>query len=139
MNRYILIHRLRGPAILLLIGVLALMDHLGVINHFWSWFWPLMMITIGALMLAERAALASEDYYPPQPYPGAPYQGPGYPGQGYPGPGYPGYPGQPYPGQGYPGGDPNAPAGAQQAAQPGTAIVPANSNDFSNGGNGGQL
>lgn len=136
MNRYILIHRLRGPAILLLIGVLALMDHLELIHHFWSWFWPLMMITIGALMLAERAALASEDYYPPEPYPGAaypgaPYQGPGYQGPGYPGPQYPGAP--------YQGMDPNAPAGTQQAAQPGTAIVPANSNEFGNGGNGGQL
>jgi hypothetical protein len=114
MNRYILIHRLRGPAILLLIGVLALMDHLELIHHFWSWFWPLLMITIGALMLAERAALANEDYYPPQPYPG--------------------YPGAPYQGM-----DPNVPAGAQPPAQAGSAIVPANTNDFSNGGNGGQL
>jgi len=123
MNRYILIHRLRGPAILLLIGVLALMDHLELIHHFWSWFWPLLMITIGALMLAERAAFASDDSFPQPPYPGAPY--PGAP--------YSGYPGAPYQNM-----DPNAPAGAQPA-QPGTAIVPANSNDFSNGGNGGQL
>jgi len=115
MNRYILIHRLRGPAILLLIGMLALLNQTGVIHHFWGWFWPLVMITIGALMLAERAALASEDYYPPQPYPG------------------PGYPGAPYQGM-----DPNAQA-AQQAAQAGTAIVPASTNDFGNGGNGGQL
>ena len=120
MNRYILIHRLRGPAILLLIGMLALLDQTGVIHHFWGWFWPLVMITIGALMLAERAALASDDYYPPQPYPGAPYQGQGYPGAPY---------------QGV---DPNAPA-PQQAAQPGTAIVPANTNDFGNSGNGGQI
>ena len=113
MNRYILIHRLRGPAILLLIGMLALLDQTGVIHHFWGWFWPLMFITIGALMLAERAALASEDYYPPQSYPG--------------------YPGAPYPGV-----DPNLQP-AQQATQPGTAIVPANTNDFGNGGNGGQI
>ena len=78
MNRYILIHRLRGPAILLLISVLALMDHLELIHHFWSWFWPLLMITIGALMLAERAAFASDDSFSQPPYPGAPY--PGYPG-----------------------------------------------------------
>jgi hypothetical protein len=128
MNRYILIHRLRGPAILLLIGVLALMDKLEIIHHFWSWFWPLMMITIGALMLAERAALANEDYPSPQ-YPGAPYPGAQYPGGQYPG--------APYPGAPFSGVDPNAPA--QPAAQPGTAIVPANSNDFGNSGNGGQL
>ncbi len=136
MNRYILIHRLRGPAVLLLIGVLALMDHLELIHHFWSWFWPLLMITMGALMLAERAAIANDDSFPQQPFPGGPYPGQyppyqGYPGAGYPGPGYTGAP--------YPGVDPNAPAGAQPTAQPGTAIVPANSNDFSNGGNGGQL
>lgn len=122
MNRYILIHRLRGPAILLLVGVLALFDEMGVINHFWSWFWPLLMIMIGVLLLAERAAMASEDY---PPYPG-------YPG--------PGYPGGPYQGGPYTGVDPNAqPGAAQQAAQPGSAIVPSHSNEFGNGGNGGQL
>jgi len=72
MNRYILIRRLRGPAVLLLIGVLALLDQAGVIDHFWSLFWPLLMITMGVLLLAERAALAADGYYPP-PYPGAPY------------------------------------------------------------------
>ncbi len=107
MNRYILIHRLRAPAVLLLIGVLALMDQTGLISHFWGWFWPLLMILIGALLLAERAALAAEDYYPPQPYPGTPY--------------------------------PGAQPGMAQVAQPGTAIVPAGSGDFHNGGNGGQL
>ncbi|HVU47997.1 MAG TPA: hypothetical protein VHD85_17835 [Terracidiphilus sp.] len=125
MNRYILIHRLRGPAILLLIGMLALLDQTGVIHHFWGWFWPLALITIGGLMLAERAALANEDYYPPQPYPGG-----GYPGAPYQGPGYPGTP--------YQGAASNAQA-AQQTAQPENAIVPASTNDFGNSGNGGQI
>ena len=58
MNRYILIRRLRGPAILLLIGVIALLHATGVIHSFWHWFWPLLLILIGVLMLAERAALA---------------------------------------------------------------------------------
>jgi hypothetical protein len=70
MNRYILIRRLRGPAILLLIGVLALLDQAGIINHFWHLFWPLLLITIGVLLLAERAALASEEMYGTGPYPG---------------------------------------------------------------------
>lgn len=73
MNRYILIRRLRGPAILLLVGVLALLDQAGVIDHFWHLFWPLLLITVGVLLLAERAALAGEDLYPP--YPGAPCPG----------------------------------------------------------------
>ena len=34
MNRYILIRRLRGPALLLLIGVLALLRSAGVVEHF---------------------------------------------------------------------------------------------------------
>jgi hypothetical protein len=87
MSRYILIHRLRVPAFLLLAGVVALLHQLGVINHFWSFFWPLLLILLGVLMLAERAALAAEGGYPPSPYPGpypssccgpnqAPYPGP---------------------------------------------------------------
>jgi len=79
MNRYILIRRLMGPAILLLIGVLALLHQAGLIR-FWPLFWPLLLILIGVLKLAERAALSSEGY---PPYPGAPYAG--YPSQAYSG------------------------------------------------------
>jgi hypothetical protein len=106
MNRYILIRRLRGPAILLLIGVLALLDKMDVIDHFWGLFWPLLLVLLGVFLLAERTALASEDQYPPPPYPGG-----FYPGQA----------------AGYP-----PPAGA--VTEPGTAIVPANSTDLENGG-----
>jgi hypothetical protein len=70
MSRYILIRRLRGPAILLLIGTLALLHQLGAIPYFWRLFWPLLLITLGLLMLAERAALASEGY---PLFPGAPW------------------------------------------------------------------
>ncbi len=72
MSRYILIHRLRGPAILLLIGVLALLYQTGAIAHFWRLFWPLLFILIGLLLLAERAALAEEGY--PM-FPGWPWHG----------------------------------------------------------------
>jgi len=113
MSRYVLIRRLRGPAVLLLIGMLALLDESGAIHHFWGWFWPLLLILMGSLGLAERAAMAEEDMYPPAPYPG------NYPGS-------------------YPGANPNAPSGASAAApQPGTAIVPSGPSDFSRG-NGGQ-
>lgn len=121
MSRYVLIRRLRGPAVLLLIGMLALLDESGAIHHFWGWFWPLLLILMGSLGLAERAAMAEEDMYPPAPYPG------GYPG-GYQGP---------YQGS-YQGVNPNAPSGTgQAAAQPGTAIVPSGPSDLSSG-NGGQ-
>ncbi|MGD0680898.1 MAG: DUF5668 domain-containing protein [Terracidiphilus sp.] len=75
MSHYIMIRRLRGPAILLLIGGVWLLHATGVINHPWSWFWPLLLILIGVFMLAERAALAAEDGYPVWPYPGQPYPG----------------------------------------------------------------
>jgi hypothetical protein len=79
MSRYIMIRRLRGPAILLLIGGVALLDQTGVIHHFWGWFWPLLFILLGVFLLAERAALAAEGGYPQWPYPGQPYPGV-YPG-----------------------------------------------------------
>jgi hypothetical protein len=104
MNRYILIRRLTGPAVLLLIGVLALLAQADVIR-FWPLFWPLLLILIGVLKLAERAALAAEGY--PPPYAGMPYQG---------------YPNQPYPG---------APV---QPPVTETSIVPASRNNDVNGG-----
>lgn len=75
MNRYILIRRLMGPSILLLLGIVALLSQAHVV-HFYIFF-PLLLILIGVLKLAERAALAAEGGYPtPQqpwnPYPGAP-------------------------------------------------------------------
>ncbi len=86
MNRYVLIRRLRGPAFLLLLGIIALLHQTGVVYHFWHLFWPLALILWGVLLLAERAALEMEGYpqvYPDAPYPGTPY-GPA-PGAG-PGP-----------------------------------------------------
>jgi hypothetical protein len=71
MSRYILIRRLRGPAILLLIGTLALLHQMGTIPYFWRLLWPLLLITVGLLLLAERAALAAEGY---PIFPGAPWQ-----------------------------------------------------------------
>jgi Domain of unknown function (DUF5668) len=134
-NRYILIHRLRAPAVLLLIGVLALLHQMGVIDHFWHLFWPLLFILIGAILLAERAFLSMDSglisgdgdpSYPGAPYPGAPYPGAPYQ-QGAP------YPGAPYPGAPYAGAAPVPPAPAS------TAIVPAHSHDFDDDDtNGGQ-
>ncbi len=74
MSRYAMICRLRGPAILLLIGILALLHQMGVIPYFWRLLWPLLLIVLGLLLLAERAVLAWEGY---PPYFGAPGQGAG--------------------------------------------------------------
>ena len=70
MNQYFLIRRLRGPAILLLLGILALLHTSGLIHGFWHLFWPLLLILIGVLMLAERAALAAEGGEPLWPFSG---------------------------------------------------------------------
>ena len=104
MNRYILIRRLRGPAILVLAGVIALLHEAGLVE-FWSLFFPLLLITIGVLKLAERAALAAAG---DNAYPGAPY---------------------PY-GAAPVAGVPQAPAS--------TPIVPAATQDYTRGSEGGQ-
>jgi hypothetical protein len=72
-SRYLLIRRLRGPAFLLLIGVDALLAQAHILS--WSKSWPFYLILGGVLMLAERAALASEGYPAPSvpPYPGVNY------------------------------------------------------------------
>jgi hypothetical protein len=108
MSRYMLIRRLRGPAFLLLIGVVALLHSTGVVNHGWRLFWPLALILWGVLLLAERAALEVEGY--PEPYSGAPY-----------------------PGAPVPGGQTGAPP-----ASTSTTIVPATPDDYQRGSNGGQ-
>lgn len=109
MNRYILIRRLTGPSILLLLGVVALLHQADLVN--WSIFFPLLLILIGVLKLAQRAALAAagdDELYPGSPYPGAPY---------------------PYAG----GVNPTA-----SSPQPGSSIVPAHTQDFGKDPEGGQ-
>jgi len=91
MNRYLIISRLRWPALLLLTGVIALCHQAGIMS--WGHAWPLYLILIGVLALAERAALASDPSATNYPYPGG-YQagyGPqggqyGAPGAGVPSP-----------------------------------------------------
>ncbi len=75
MNHYIMIRRLRGPAILLLIGGVWLLHATGLLDHPWHWFWPLLLILLGVLMLAERMVLTAGDGYPQGPYPGQPGTG----------------------------------------------------------------
>lgn len=104
MNRYYMIRRLMGPAILLLLGTIALLHEAHLAS--WHLFVPLLLILIGVIKLAERAVLASEPPPPGTGYPGGPYQPPyagsyqpPYPGQPYQGTPYQG----PYPSAGYPG------------------------------------
>jgi len=76
MNRYIVIRRLRWPALLLLTGVIALLDQADILS--WGRAWPLYPILFGVLMLAERATLANEPPPPPAAYPYGYAAYPGY-------------------------------------------------------------
>jgi len=109
MSRYMIVCRLRWPAVLLLTGVIALLDQMDPPLLTWGRAWPLYLILFGVLALAERAALASE----PQP-PSAYSYGSGYPAAGY----APGYP--------PPAGAYAAPQASPEPVQPvSTGIVPA--------------
>lgn len=112
MNKYILIRRLTGPCVLLLLGVVALLHQADMVS--WNIFLPLLLILIGVLKLAQRAALAAagdEATYP----------------------GYPGYPGPQY----QYGAGVTPQTGAQTPAQSSTSIVPAPPQNLG-GSNGGQ-
>jgi hypothetical protein len=111
MSRYILIRRLRGPAILLLIGTIALLHSSGVIQSFWRLFWPLLLILLGVMLLAERAALAAEGGFEEWPYGGRTQAGAT---------------------------DPRAATGVQPYPGQATAIVPASGQDFGKDPSGGQ-
>jgi hypothetical protein len=107
MSRYMIVCRLRWPALLLLTGVIALLDQMDILS--WGRAWPLYLILLGVLALVERAALASEPIPPPPA--GYPYA-PGYQTAGY----APGYAPQP---------GPYAASSAAPAQPASTGIVPA--------------
>ena len=73
MKSSIPIQRLRGPAFVILAGVIAALDQWHILSFFRSW--PLFVILTGVFMLAERAATRE-----PGPAPGASRQSDGEPG-----------------------------------------------------------
>jgi hypothetical protein len=113
MNRYIMIRRLRGPAILLLAGVVLLLHEADLVE-FWGVFIPLLLILVGVLKLAERASLAAAGDEPP--YPGT-------------------FPGTPY---AYGGPTPAAAGTAQSEAPSSTSIVPVQPQGLEKSNEGGQ-
>ena len=58
MNRWYQIRRLRGAVILILIGVLALLNQWNIMH--WGTSWPLILIVLGLLMVAERAVWTAD-------------------------------------------------------------------------------
>ena len=64
----------RGPILLITIGVLFALDHNGFVSF--GRTWPLLIIVFGVLKLLERVTVGSN----PQGYPPPPYSGPTTPG-----------------------------------------------------------
>ena len=69
MNPYLFIHRIKGPAMLLVFGITALLNEWDILTFGKSW--PLYLIVLGVLQLAERAAWSQYQ----QQYVQAPYAG----------------------------------------------------------------
>lgn len=76
MNQYIFLRRMRGPIMLLVFGITAILDEYTRIGYGQSW--PLYIVAWGILMLAENAILAQHPPSTLPPYPGYPQQS-GYP------------------------------------------------------------
>jgi hypothetical protein len=72
MNPYLFVHRIKWPSILLVFGITALLDEFDVLPYGKSW--PLYLIVLGVLLLAERALLSQiqPPAYPIGPSAGAP-------------------------------------------------------------------
>ena len=71
MNRtYMLLRAARGPMLLITLGALLLLDRMSELGFARSW--PLLVIVLGVLKLAERAALHAGENQPqgPPPPPG---------------------------------------------------------------------
>src|ERR1700756_4978307 len=54
MSPYLFIHRIKGPAMLVVFGITALLHEWDILTFGRSW--PLYLIVLGVLQLAERAA-----------------------------------------------------------------------------------
>jgi hypothetical protein len=64
-NRYLFLHRIKGPVMILIFGVTALLDQWHLLSYGRSW--PLYLIALGVLQLAERAAWAQAQSEVPPP------------------------------------------------------------------------
>ena len=70
------VQAIRGPIMLITLGVLVAIDYAGIYG-FWR-TWPVLIIVFGVLKLAERAAAKNPAYHPGYPgqQPGTPAGGP---------------------------------------------------------------
>lgn len=63
MNSANLIQAVRGPVMMITLGILLAIDHFGQFDF--SRTWPLLVIMFGVLKLAERAVAPPAAYPPP--------------------------------------------------------------------------
>ena len=68
MNAANLFCAIRGPVMLITIGVLFALDHVGTFSF--GRTWPLLIIVFGVLKLLERVSGGQPQMPPPPPYPG---------------------------------------------------------------------
>lgn len=71
MRRALYMQSIRGPVLLITVGVLFAIHQAGVLSF--SRTWPLLVIVIGVMKLLERA------FAPAAPWPNAPQHAPAYP------------------------------------------------------------
>jgi hypothetical protein len=67
-NRYLFLRHIKGPVIIVVFGVTAMLHTWHILSYGKSW--PLYLIVIGLLQLAERAAWARMRGFPPADQPG---------------------------------------------------------------------
>jgi hypothetical protein len=77
MNGSNLFSAIRGPVMLIVIGSLFALDHMGSVGF--DRTWPLLIIVFGVLKLLERTGAPTQPPYPPPPF-GGPTPPPSYPG-----------------------------------------------------------
>ena len=65
MNNANLLQAVRGPLMMITLGILLAIDHFGSFSF--GRTWPLLVIVFGVLKLAERAAAPAEPYPPTTP------------------------------------------------------------------------
>lgn len=59
---------IRGPIMLITVGVLFALDHMGMFSF--GRTWPLLIIMFGVMKLLERVGGPQQPIYPPPPYSG---------------------------------------------------------------------
>ena len=79
-RRALIAHAVRGPVMLIAVGILAAVHQAGVMSF--ARTWPVLIITLGLMILLERAVTppappyaqqkAGQPYPPPPPAPGVP-------------------------------------------------------------------